>query len=380
MPDLVNIDGARRHIKDLMNPCGTFQDGDRIREYESRSSPAFSAKLLPEFTKRQNIKDMFSRKPTLRPTASAIPADEPSNLVIKSSQTETDHRNAGASFAAQADTGTSAISSQATISSKATTSPVGSPKRKRPASDTSVATSLKRQKSSSNTPAVSNANKGQQSLKGFFRSTAPDSDKTTKSEAHESTKGQGEGSIAGKCKSLWCIPVSIAKDDSPALSPNREELTPSTMPQRLEKAKSSIEQPPEPPPPPDAPSESPASSQDVVDPTVSKESWSKLFTKPCAPRCESHDEPCKMMKTKKTGFNCGREFWMCARYVRPHDNERLCLTLLKLAQALGTLRKQGEEYAVALRYIHMEQRLEQCKNLACLMIDICVAVPLSHPS
>lgn len=53
--------------------------------------------------------------------------------------------------------------------------------------------------------------------------------------------------------------------------------------------------------------------EEFVDPIVSKESWSKLFTKPSAPRCEGHDEPCKMMKTKKTGFNCGRDFWMCTR-------------------------------------------------------------------
>lgn len=55
-------------------------------------------------------------------------------------------------------------------------------------------------------------------------------------------------------------------------------------------------------------------AKNVVDPVASMESWSRLFTKPVAPRCE-HDEPCKMMKTKKTGFNCGRDFYMCTRYV-----------------------------------------------------------------
>ena len=199
MPDLVNIDGARRHIKDLMNPCGVFQDGGRIREYDSRSSPAFSAKLLPEFTKRQSIKDMFSRKPVLRPTSTAKPADEPSNLAIQSSKNEADYSNASASFSAQVDTGTPSISSQATMTSKATASPVGSPERKRPASAISGTRFLKRQKSGINAPAAFDSSRGQQSLKGFFRSTASDTNRTTASEAHESTKGQRDSSIAGTC-------------------------------------------------------------------------------------------------------------------------------------------------------------------------------------
>lgn len=59
----------------------------------------------------------------------------------------------------------------------------------------------------------------------------------------------------------------------------------------------------------------------VYDPIVSKESWSTLFSKPKVPRCESHNEPCTRMQTKKSGFNCGREFYMCARPLGPSGSK-----------------------------------------------------------
>merc|ERR1712093_294897 len=55
----------------------------------------------------------------------------------------------------------------------------------------------------------------------------------------------------------------------------------------------------------------------VYDPIVNKESWQTLFRKPAAPLCESHEEPCKSMQTKKKGENQGRSFWMCARPLGP---------------------------------------------------------------
>ena len=55
----------------------------------------------------------------------------------------------------------------------------------------------------------------------------------------------------------------------------------------------------------------------VHDPIESKSSWTKLFTKPAPPRCECHHEPCVSFLTKKSGVNCGRSFWMCARPLGP---------------------------------------------------------------
>lgn len=57
-----------------------------------------------------------------------------------------------------------------------------------------------------------------------------------------------------------------------------------------------------------------------VDPIVSKEKWSQLFTKPMAPRCEAHDESCIQRITRKPGVNVGRAFWMCSRLVSPYGS------------------------------------------------------------
>ncbi|KAL9033564.1 MAG: hypothetical protein Q9214_007454, partial [Letrouitia sp. 1 TL-2023] len=59
----------------------------------------------------------------------------------------------------------------------------------------------------------------------------------------------------------------------------------------------------------------------AVDPVQSKASWSKIFTKPAAPRCQGHDEPCVRMLTKKHGINRGRSFWMCSRPLGPSGNQ-----------------------------------------------------------
>jgi AP endonuclease-2 len=61
---------------------------------------------------------------------------------------------------------------------------------------------------------------------------------------------------------------------------------------------------------------SPADQKDVIDPIVSKESWSKLLGKRVVPRCE-HNEPCISLVTKKPGVNCGRSFYICPRPVGP---------------------------------------------------------------
>jgi AP endonuclease-2 len=47
----------------------------------------------------------------------------------------------------------------------------------------------------------------------------------------------------------------------------------------------------------------------------SADQWKHIFTPPPPPRCKVHNEPCKMMTTKKNGINRGRSFWVCSRYV-----------------------------------------------------------------
>ena len=58
-------------------------------------------------------------------------------------------------------------------------------------------------------------------------------------------------------------------------------------------------------------------SQRIYDPIETKTSRSKLLTKTTAPRCESHDEPCKFAMIEKPGANYGRSFWTCAKPLSP---------------------------------------------------------------
>ena len=100
-------------------------------------------------------------------------------------------------------------------------------------------------------------------------------------------------------------------------------------------------------------SEAPKQSNDsecptLIDPIVSKESWSRLFTKPTAPRCVSHDEPCIRLQSKKKGFHLGREFWMCARPLGPSGNKERgtqwrCTTFIWASDWQGTNGSRGDD-------------------------------------
>ncbi|KAF2751950.1 DNase I-like protein [Sporormia fimetaria CBS 119925] len=107
--------------------------------------------------------------------------------------------------------------------------------------------------------------KGQQSLKGFFASTRTkptESDRTTAASASQSTVAEDDATA--------CIPASLSAVDAvPA-----------------------------------------------IDPEVSRQSWSKVFTKKPPPNCE-HGEPCTIYTVKKPGVNCGRQFFLCPRPVGP---------------------------------------------------------------
>jgi hypothetical protein len=52
-----------------------------------------------------------------------------------------------------------------------------------------------------------------------------------------------------------------------------------------------------------------------ADPEDTKLEWTKIFSKRDPPRCEGHKEPGTNLETKRKGANCGRRFWICARYV-----------------------------------------------------------------
>ena len=264
------------NILDIMNPPGMFENGMRLREYSTKDVPSFSGKLLTEFNKRQNIRDMFAKKPAVPKTA--FPSAE---AIIDAA--------ADISLMQGADKGPGlAGTTNALFSTNDPPIHATSPEKRR-ASASSPNKSTKRPKisnSSSNANGASSA-KGQQSLKGFFqtRSRVP--------ESHPAATGAPPVVSSAPA-------IGDAKPPSAIVATARTETTP--LPAVLPAASAS---------------QTTTSPSVVCDPgaaqQASKEGWTKLFSKRPPPRCEGHAEPCITLTTKKPGVNRGRQFWMCSR-------------------------------------------------------------------
>ena len=282
------------HILDIMNPPGMFEDGVRLREYSTKDIPPLSGKLLTEFNKRQNIRDMFSKKPAIPKPANALAFPlteatlEGAAIIPPTQGADKGPELAGATNALFPANGQIVHA----------TSLFNSPEKRRASASASPNKSIKRSKPSnpaSNSDAAPLA-KGQQSLKGFFQ-----------------TRSKVPGSNpAANTTPPWTSLTPANGDASPpsnVMNPSADTGTEST-------------------PPPAAP---PAASvsQTTMSPSLvcdlgaaqqaSKEGWTKLFSKRPPPRCEGHAEPCISLTTKKPGVNRGRQFWMCSRYVARFD-------------------------------------------------------------
>jgi len=268
------------NILDIMNPPGMFENGMRLREYSTKDVPALSGKLLTEFNKRQNIRDMFTKKPAAPKTA--LPSAE---AIIDAA--------ADISLTQGADKGPGlAGTTNALFSTNDPPIHATSPEKRR-ASASSPNKSTKRPKvsnSSSNANGASSA-KGQQSLKGFFQ---------TRSKVPES-----HPAATGAPPVVSSTPaIGDAKPASAIVAAVRTEPTP--LPAVIPAASAS---------------QTTTSPSLVCDPgavqQASKEGWTKLFSKRPPPRCEGHAEPCITLTTKKPGVNRGRQFWMCSRPLGP---------------------------------------------------------------
>ena len=258
--DKVQLGNSEQHILDLVNPPGMFEDGVRQQEWSNKCYLPMSGKLIPEFDRRRNIRDMFSRTPSMtKPTAAAMSA-------ISLSQS-------------------SAVKSPSKEASPQKISTAPKPiNGKRTAQADVPPPSTKRNKSSSQVTS-NGISKGQQSLKGFFTRPVP------------------------------ALPVEATLDTA-AISKKFQELGDQAndkIHENLDGAADMIMPSP-------AKTDTTISDADVeaieASNTAKKQSWNKLFAKPVAPKCE-HDEPCKTMQTKKAGANRGRSFWMCNRPLGP---------------------------------------------------------------
>ena len=302
------IDGRDTHVLDVMNPPGMFATGKRLREYSVKDILPLSGKMIPEFDRRQSIRDMFKRTPTTEKSTNVSSIQE------------------FATMPSYAKTTMSAAKAAAEPSSGSATSfePLPSPSRnpestrgsgiantshlKRAPSDASTNKSLKRTKSESTKPSVMPQGKGQQSLKGFFKPKAARASQSGIPSA-KGTSSSEPTTLEERARDILDTKMGRDKDQAASTDFGGDGFCDSTAsiasptlllsPTRMHGSYQRRQ------------------DDDVHDPIESKESWSKLFTKPTAPRCEGHDEPCISLLTKKSGINCGRSFWMCPRPLGP---------------------------------------------------------------
>lgn len=296
LKDKVELEGKQLYIKDIMSD-GMFKEGVQQRQWSTKDLLPTSAKLIPEFDRRRSIRDMFSKKPSL-----------PKGEVSFSTSTIQESRNDGQDTPTEDCSATNRHQSFSTTpnetrdepqvarsgdnSQQAAVNPPApsdSPRKglKRPLERSSSTTQPQKKGKVSNSKPASvkgQPGKGQSSLKGFFKPKLPQVDGTADDEVAASSRCtepttpafMAPGPVASAAESFF----EVSEDISPKKPFNIDD------------------------------------EKSVVDPIVSKESWSKLLGKRVVPRCE-HNEPCISLITKKPGVNCGRSFYMCPRPIGP---------------------------------------------------------------
>ncbi|KAI0118150.1 DNA lyase [Nemania sp. FL0031] len=267
--DTVQIGDEEIFIKDIMNPPGVFKNGNRLRDWTAKDLLPMSAKLIPEFDRRRNIKDMFFKKPA---TSKVVPTPSEG---ASTNQVDNSERP-GASGSP-----TSTPNSRPPSSS----TPVASPSKLSSSSlkrTSSVSTSSgKPQKKVRAGPSREPSTKGQSNLMGFFKPKATDNEtKTSEEKTAPSTSGL-DGIVEAEPSSSLVEPESSKSDIGDSKSDSAC-----------------------------------ADDEYVFDPIQAKESWSKLLGKRIVPKCE-HGDDCISLVTKKPGMNRGRSFFICPRPIGP---------------------------------------------------------------
>ncbi|KAK8070842.1 AP endonuclease 2 [Apiospora hydei] len=274
--DVVQVDGKDVHLRDLLNPKGMFQDGQRLREWTAKDLLPLSAKLIPEFDRRRSIKDMFFKKPTSTPKPSATPTS------VEPSSQDTTVPEPAPSPIRERDTLQSSQPNASTSAASPAKRSASGLKRTPSAASTGSKPQKKAKTASGKEAAIS---KGQSSLMGFFK---PKATSTTA----DQPAGAGSDSNAN--------PNGMdGSTDAPSASATKAQTTTDGISQIDTDTV-----------------QSPASPAKFIDPIESKESWSKLLGKRVVPKCE-HGEDCISLVTKKPGVNCGRSFYICPRPIGP---------------------------------------------------------------
>ncbi|KAL4721922.1 Class II abasic (AP) endonuclease [Fusarium chlamydosporum] len=291
--DKVMVDGTERALMEMVNPPGMFQGEKRIRDWNTKDLLPLSAKLIPEFDRRQSIRDMFTKK-----AASAAPPQEFTNQDATAESSKNGDSNIEGVLerlegVSEPRNGTisTPISGMTAGSVKQSTA---QPNTKRPISaiDTTYRP-LKKTKSSIGTKdPKSKVAPGQQTLQGFFKPKTP-----------AAQEGKPERvavtSTPSPTKKPTVPPTGAASPQQPSHTPDAmlTERSPLRVSQRGNASDS---------------------SDRVFDPIEAKESWSKLLGKRVAPRSQ------------------------------------LWPFVLHLPTSTGAIRREGEKLGVALWYIYLE--------------------------
>ena len=302
MKDRIKINGKEQDTLDVMNPAGTFIAGERIRPLTLKDSPSLAGRLIPEFDRRNNIRDMFMKKPSTPASGkveAALAGEERKGS--KAATTESPHNSCIQSTDDSPRVAVSTTPPKLALSNTPKASIAGS---KRASVEMSPSRPLKRSKSGSapNGPARAGVSKGQQSLKGFFvtRSAAPAAPRAGNRDA-AAVPAAGQEAVPSAARESRDTTAELDADELAHYSQMEAQEFP-----KLEPGESL------PPADPNRPF-SVDEAEDVFDPIASKDMWAKLFSKPAIPTCESHGEQCISLTTKKPGINCGRVFWICPR-------------------------------------------------------------------
>ncbi|PGH26683.1 exodeoxyribonuclease III [Polytolypa hystricis UAMH7299] len=278
LKDNVQCDGREVNILDIMNPPGTFERGNRLREYSTKNLPPLSGRLIPEFDRRRSIKDMFFKKPTTPAIEGKAEYESPA----PSTQSSQPSSPPKVVYGAEKSNGSSMSPSKRTAQNDT---------KRVHKSDDRVSRAAKRFKQRGESS--DGLSKGQRTLKGFFK-PPPSSSMTDVSNGQQFVSNASEaaseqdGTQSGQETPSQSISAEgIADEDANSIDAEFGQLPlPGT-----------------------------------INNEESKESWTKLFSRKVAPKCEGHNEPCLRLVTKKPGINCGRSFWICPRPIGPSGNK-----------------------------------------------------------
>ncbi|KAL8380615.1 hypothetical protein RB595_005068 [Gaeumannomyces hyphopodioides] len=293
LSDIVKAGEKDVHIADLMNPEGMFRHGERLRDWSTKDLLSLSARLIPDFDRRQSIKDMFSKRTPLSPhkgkssvLSTAIASKPRPNPRQPHEPGQAPYQNAGLATRTSIDTQAALL----------TTFQPGLQKRPRPAR---VSPPQKKAKSTAGRSSGKQSTSGSQtSLRGFFtpkEAVAPPLDHGSLDTAQPPSPPEDGTSTTIPSPRLHVLESS--RENGEVVRPDHAipDMDDSAQLQQIDTCRA---------------------SDSVFDPIQSKESWSKILGKRVAPNCE-HGEPCISLVTRKPGVNCGRSFYMCGRPLGP---------------------------------------------------------------